>query len=134
MEIKTCNRCNETKPVSEFHSTGYGTLSSGLKVKRYKPDCKECANVKWKDRITVRLTEVLEEQDREWKCENCGKEGPPAGFDFHHLDPSEKDFTVASRWTVSKQKLTEEIEKCAILCCWCHRLHHSGDIELKLGR
>lgn len=50
-------------------------------------------------------------------------------YDFHHLDPSQKEFVITGQirsWTV----LMEEAKKCAMLCPICHRKHHAGLIEL----
>ena len=56
------------------------------------------------------------------KCESCGYEGLPAEFDFHHLDPSTKSFSISSDpHTRSWEKLKEELNKCQLLCACCHR-------------
>src|ERR1700748_1295540 len=53
---------------------------------------------------------------REYKktlsCEDCG-ENHPACLDFHHVNPSEKSFSVShKRNRPSLEKLKEEIAKC----------------------
>jgi len=118
--MKKCNNCNETKELTEFHSTGYDTLVDGTRVKKHKPDCKICANKKWKKRITERLDEIVDE----WKCSECGYDKSRAALEFHHLDPTKKDFSISSRWTISHDKLKEEIDKCIMLCANCHRELH----------
>lgn len=68
---------------------------------------------------------------REWfkefkstlKCEKCG-ENHPAVLDFHHLNPSEKDFSVSRSSDMSKKRVLEEIQKCMVLCSNCHRKLH----------
>lgn len=57
-------------------------------------------------------------------CENCG-ENHPACLEFHHLDPSQKKFSVSTRRDrPSLEKLKEEIAKCRVLCANCHRKEH----------
>jgi len=58
------------------------------------------------------------------KCSKCGYDKCPAAFDFHHLDPREKDFAISSKlsWTV----VVEELKKCVLLCSNCHREAHDG--------
>jgi cytochrome c553 len=62
------------------------------------------------------------------KCERCGIEynGKNAViFQFHHRDPSQKDFEISSNLRVrSYKRVKEELEKCAMLCANCHELEH----------
>lgn len=119
--LKRCKTCNEIKSLDEeFHSSG---------ITR-KPDCKKCHNLIWRERKLQRIRKVVEECGKEFKCEHCGWNNHPIGLDFHHTDPTKKDFTIASRWTISEENLKKEVEKCIILCCLCHRLYHAGLIKL----
>lgn len=43
-------------------------------------------------------------------------------FEFDHIDPATKTDTVSSLALGSKEILHEELEKCRLLCCKCHRL------------
>lgn len=58
------------------------------------------------------------------KCAHCGF-SHTAALDFHHEDPSTKEFNIHrlvgnGRFT----KAYEEIKKCIVLCANCHRIHH----------
>lgn len=59
------------------------------------------------------------------KCNKC-PESDWRTLDFHHKDPSEKDWEVAnmvrSGW--SQKTILEEMEKCEVLCSNCHRKEH----------
>ena len=59
------------------------------------------------------------------QCERCGESAPEC-LQFHHRDPSSKDFdisvAVAQAW--SKRRIVAEIEKCDVLCANCHLIHH----------
>ena len=63
------------------------------------------------------------------KCEKCGFDKHPAALDFHHLDPSKKDFKVSKhKITCSEEKkkiILNEISKCIVLCANCHRIEHA---------
>jgi len=59
------------------------------------------------------------------KCEICGYTGFPSAFDFHHFNSSTKDFNISDR-LASLELLKEELNKCALLCCRCHREVHEG--------
>lgn len=121
--MKKCSTCQETKPLAEFHSTGYNRpKKDGTRTKVYKPDCKDCANAKWKQRFY----DKLERAGVVWKCQECGYDRCVAAIEFHHLDPNEKDFVIAHAWTASFDRILAEISKCAILCANCHREVHAG--------
>ena len=60
------------------------------------------------------------------KCEVCGYKKCSAALEFHHLDPSGKDFGMSDGgWTRAWSKIKEEIDKCMLVCANCHREIHS---------
>ncbi len=66
----------------------------------------------------------------ELECEECG-ENHPATLDFHHLDPDEKEISIAQvvtrMWSIDR--IEKEIDKCIVLCANCHRkLHYDENI------
>jgi hypothetical protein len=73
---------------------------------------------------------------REYKstlsCIRCG-ESDPITLDFHHRDPSQKDFlpsrAVYNGWGI--RRLKEEMAKCDVLCANCHRKAHRDLREQK---
>lgn len=58
------------------------------------------------------------------QCRICGYNRSSVGFDFHHLDPSQKDFNISAR--TSWKAIVSELEKCVLLCACCHREVHAG--------
>lgn len=62
----------------------------------------------------------------QFKCIRCGYDRCVTNIDFHHTDPNEKDFTIASRVSVKRETLIAEINKCIILCKICHGELHAG--------
>jgi len=59
------------------------------------------------------------------KCKECGWTGNQAGFDFHHRDPSQKEFSLGNIAHKSWSVIKEELKKCDLLCRNCHSIHHS---------
>jgi hypothetical protein len=62
-------------------------------------------------------------------CVRCQYNECNAALDFHHLDPSEKDFSFAGShklWETVKP----ELDKCILLCSNCHREYHAGEWEI----
>lgn len=63
-------------------------------------------------------------------CITCD-EADPDMFDLHHLDPTQKDVTISdvkNNW--SWERLQIELDKCAVLCCKCHRKVHLGRLTI----
>jgi len=63
-------------------------------------------------------------------CEICREKWPVDIFCFHHIDPSQKLFSIGQdRWRGGKGprlSTLEEADKCAILCMNCHALEHKA--------
>lgn len=58
------------------------------------------------------------------KCQHCGYDKCTRALEFHHLDPSQKDFGISKTLTKSVAKLKEEVSKCILLCSNCHAEIH----------
>lgn len=78
-------------------------------------------------------TDTVREIKLEFSCQKCGYHKSAAALDFHHLDPTQKDTSVArmisNNYTLDK--VYEEIKKCICLCANCHREFH--DLENRTG-
>lgn len=62
------------------------------------------------------------------KCAVCGIEydgSNGAIFDFHHLNPKEKEYEWGKLRARSWNSIKEELDKEICLCSNCHRLIHS---------
>ena len=62
------------------------------------------------------------------KCQICGYDKCMAAMEFHHTDPTKKDpkLLTGMRLVVwSWDKMVNELDKCILLCCRCHRELHS---------
>lgn len=60
------------------------------------------------------------------KCGICGYDKCVAALEFHHIDPSQKEFTFGDISSRSWDHIVKEISKCACLCANCHREVHYG--------
>ncbi len=86
-------------------------------------------NVEWNTTRTLqrraRLRSWVSEQKAETGCERCG-EANPACLDFHHRNPDDKEMAVGDMVTHGhgRERLSEEIAKCVVLCANCHRKEH----------
>lgn len=77
----------------------------------------------WRNRIKSWL-----EQAFGGKCGICGYDKCSRSLEFHHLDPTQKDFGFhrvranPKNWAI----VIAEIRKCVMLCANCHREVHAG--------
>lgn len=67
------------------------------------------------------------------KCKICGYSKCEAALEFHHLDPSKKDFAIGGTIRYSWSKVAEELKKCIMVCSNCHVEIHAGVTEYKSG-
>ena len=60
------------------------------------------------------------------RCERCSYYSCQDALQFHHLDPTQKDFGIsASGHTRSWEKLKVELDKCIMVCANCHAEIHA---------
>jgi hypothetical protein len=60
------------------------------------------------------------------RCKLCGYDRCLAALEFHHADPSSKEFGVSRRGARSIDRLRAEVHKCVLLCSNCHAEVESG--------
>ena len=59
------------------------------------------------------------------KCSVCGEQHL-VNLVFHHIDPSNKKFTIGRNLNLRLSVLRKEAEKCVVMCRNCHREEHSS--------
>lgn len=65
------------------------------------------------------------------KCICCEYNKCTNALEFHHLDPSIKEFNIGKNGaTRSWEKVKIELDKCVLLCSNCHREIHAGLIDI----
>ena len=60
------------------------------------------------------------------KCEVCGYDKCITALEFHHLDPTEKEFGIGGKNVLSFEKCKKEVDKCILVCANCHREIHEN--------
>jgi len=97
---------------------------------KYRRDCNEKRKDKNRQQGFDNKFKYMMEKTK-CKCEICGERFPIDVLDVHHIDPAKKKFSVKiDRFRGMTKETIDELAKCAILCCNCHRLEH---IALKNG-
>ena len=133
--MKKCTKCGIEKPRESFHkqSRQKDGLSSW---------CKDCCSEYRRNhrntdreyqRIYYRKHNETKKQYRKYKLEQIHKlkgacvkcsESRPYVIDFHHIDPSTKEFEPSQMINASNVKLSDELKKCICLCRNCHAEFH----------
>jgi DNA-directed RNA polymerase subunit RPC12/RpoP len=60
------------------------------------------------------------------QCEKCGYNRCIGALEFHHLDPSKKDFGISSGNTLKLDIMKKETDKCILVCSNCHKEIHDA--------
>ena len=121
-EFKKCPNCNLEKPVDEFYTRKERTR------KNQSSYCRSCVNS-----MTVERQRNIKQKAVDYlggKCYVCNYDTYIGAFDFHHLNPSEKNFSIAQVKLSSFERIKPELDKCVLLCANCHREFHGGLIEI----
>lgn len=128
---KICSKCNNT--------------SDDLDKNKVCPTCKEVSRQKKKQDAKERAANPIRKGVSKvkldminllgGKCNHCGYSRYISALEFHHKDPKEKKFLVASlisRYNTTPTQsnydlLVTEVNKCLLLCSNCHTAKHSGE-------
>ena len=117
METKICTKCGKEFPIEDFN---WRNKEKGTR----RSECKTCHTDFMKE-VYENKKKTVSEIKKNLKCAKCGEEREYC-LDFHHIDPNEKDNTIA-RMTSNNYRLDtvlNEIKKCIVLCSNCHREFH----------
>ena len=132
-----CKDCGEDKDEKLFRVHRRKTKRGITKEYQYKT-CKPCLVKQHREWVTPeKLKRYAESSKRKrrsrkiWAidykggvCKHCNTVVHEAAFDFHHLNPKEKDMDVGLMLTRSEEDIVKELDKCILLCANCHRIHH----------
>jgi hypothetical protein len=114
IEYKICPKCQQKKElIKEFYIKENKCAHSW---------CKSCSN-----QNTIATQQKLKKQSVQYKggkCVKCGYNKYDGALDFHHLDPSKKDFSISRRKNCSLETLKTELDKCILICRNCHAELH----------
>ena len=117
--MKTCCKCKLEKNESEFYQKTKDRLQSYC-----KPCLLKVQMLRWK-KVKERAIEY-----KGGKCLDCEvAHNRPEVYQFHHLNPEEKDSSWDKLRLKSWDKIVAEIDKCVLLCANCHIIRHSKLIE-----
>lgn len=134
IKTKYCYNCKKEKPLTEWNKNK--SKKDGLAT-----ECRSCNNARTREwyarpgnadkHKALLYKRRLANKQRLMahygnKCCDCGGSFPECVYDFHHLDPSQKDTSFGKINTNSWARIEKEIiGKCVMLCANCHRIRHA---------
>lgn len=130
MEEKKCTKCNRILSLDNFRWKNKALNKKHSRCKQCEKEIEKANYEKRKDAIIARAYQYKQENVNLvnfYKQQGCCKCGEKRGYvlDFHHINPNQKDNTIAHMIKSSSlENLKKEIEKCALLCANCHREFH----------
>ncbi len=115
---KTCSSCAKT-----FLKNRKNFYYNNKKDELFAAVCIPCRNKQMVERLRAIKQECVSYMGG--KCSKCGYKKCNAALDFHHLDPSTKEFNLAQQRSYSLRVLKPELDKCILLCKNCHAEKHN---------
>ena len=131
-DTKVCRVCKWEKALDEYHPNK--TCKQGV-----VGTCRECTRkrtTEWyrDNRAERQLAANTRNQKRKReivdhfgdKCLDCKLTYPQYVYQFHHLDPNEKDVNPSYALNKRPTEMWKELNKCVMLCANCHMIRHHG--------
>lgn len=127
------NNKNTKEKICEICGKKFFPLSVNAINRKYCYDCSPEINEKCSkaERITVFRRAMKKEavKRKGGKCEICGYSKNTHALQFHHLDPSIKEFGLAQNGNVkSWENYWQEVQKCILVCANCHAEIHFPEL------
>ena len=118
---RSCPRCKEETPINSFYSR--------RGIKNASTYCKTCTNLQVVERQRAFKKQCVEYKGGKCESKDCSTPGGYSrhlgGLEFHHLDPTKKDFNISHvKGCRFNDLVKEELDKCLLLCACCHREEH----------
>lgn len=117
--MQHCPKCKTDKELSEFYLLPNGKLNHSY--------CKKCQNQNVIDRQRLWKKKAINYKGN--KCALCSYDRCDAALEFHHKDPSQKDFALSAGRLRKFESSKAELDKCVLVCSNCHREIHLGLVQ-----
>lgn len=110
--MKVCSQCNKLLPLDKYYKNGNRLASC----------CKSCHSRNIRNKYYEKVEKINKYKSNKG-CKRCGEKRHWL-LDFHHSDPSQKEFCISDAIRNKYETILPEIEKCDVLCSNCHRDWH----------
>ena len=133
ISTRKCKWCKIKKPIERFYHDCSNKEGIGYSCKQCAKEYQRRYNRANRAKITDasrmkrrRIKETLVSENG-GKCFFCGYNRYIGALEFHHKDPSQKDFHISQ---TGINKAREESKKCVLVCSNCHMELHANVIFL----
>ena len=121
-----CPKCEEYKELEKFFLRRKNNCSGW---------CRSCFSKATIEKQRKFKAMIVKYKGGKCQNQNCSTPGGYSrsinAFDFHHIDPSKKEFNISKvRRCKMNEKIKKELDKCILVCANCHREIHE-EIILK---
>lgn len=138
--MKKCNTCQGVKELSCFTkdvTTPDGLYRTCMDCKRQKARARYKSSEKVRHAAQSRGKAVRDRNNvltmgfkTACGCGVCGENSHVGVLDFHHIDPTSKEFGIGGMISMSIDRIITEMRKCVVLCANCHRKVHLDIIDV----
>ena len=126
MNTKICPTCQEEKDIKDFYQK--------KDRKKGASSCKICFNKYCTERsIQKKIDAIIYKGSKCNDCDISYPKYPYVIFDFHHTNPTNKDFDWSKMRLISKERMLSELDKCDLFCSSCHRIRHHKELVAPQG-
>ena len=121
--IELCDKCGKEFSTNQFNKHYVDCLGIEDKEKKRKK-----YNKTRSESITAfrRRRKILLVEYKGGKCQKCGYNKSMWALEFHHLDPTKKDFNISGSNCKSLEIEKQEVDKCILVCSNCHSEIHEN--------
>lgn len=129
---RSCRQCFTPIKDHKFYCSKECRVESKPKISVEERKEVDKRNYENKKKQTVYYRKQIKLKALEYKggsCQSCEYNKCINALEFHHIDPSKKDFAI-SKTAKAWEKMKTELGKCVLLCANCHREIHFGTLEV----
>lgn len=123
----TKRKCPQCQEIKEINRENFYIRKNTSKPHAW---CKKCNDKIAYAKQLERKRKAVEYKGN--KCCICGYNRYVGALDFHHIDPSKKDFNISELRSYTWEHIKKEVDKCILVCKNCHAEIHHGLIDLKV--
>lgn len=119
---RECLGCHTLRPLDNF-----GHYKGG----RLRSYCYPCDHKRIKD-----YGQLLKRKAVDYlggKCCICGYSKSLRSLNFHHTDPTQKEFSIAKRKCLNWTDTQQELDKCVLVCANCHGEIHDNITQIPMS-
>jgi hypothetical protein len=115
-----CVGCHRKRNLQRVSKVG---LYSCTKHEFFLPGCRACYMAEFGHIKQNKSHAFVDSKKLGRPCCDCGRIFEPLLMDFDHVSEDKiMDISTACSYGWSIQRLSAEIDKCDLVCCWCHVL------------